>query len=173
MFSLGALHRYFYDRPGYDQMSDASTAPYTADVNNPLCCNANRTGERCWIPSVSQSLQEIGLPFLRGPRQTQWLPGLSLARLCLMHAASSPLTVCADVQRSCPTDEVSQCRLWVQRQPAGCHLCQRRPSAKDQDSPGRAAALAHCERSLEGERAGGDGWQRILISAMASGIKLS
>ncbi|CAK0786985.1 hypothetical protein CVIRNUC_010201 [Coccomyxa viridis] len=35
---------YFYDRPGYDQMSDASTAPYTADVNNPLCCNANRTG---------------------------------------------------------------------------------------------------------------------------------
>ena len=83
-------------------MSDAGTAPYTADVNNPLCCNASRTGERCWNPSVSSSLPDVGLPFLRGPRQTQWVPGLSLARLCFMQAASCPWIVCTDVQRSCP-----------------------------------------------------------------------
>ncbi|CAL5229192.1 g12472 [Coccomyxa viridis] len=34
----------YYDHPGYDQMSDARTAPYTADVENPLCCSFARTG---------------------------------------------------------------------------------------------------------------------------------
>ncbi len=27
-------------------MSDAGTAPYTADVDNPLCCDFARTGDR-------------------------------------------------------------------------------------------------------------------------------
>ena len=67
-------------------MSDAGTAPYTADVNNPLCCDAGRTGVRCWIHSVL--LPSIELPILVGPRQTQCLPGLRLARLCFMQAAS-------------------------------------------------------------------------------------
>lgn len=141
-------------------MSDAGTAPYTANVDNPLCCDFARTGDRPISLRPLYPLRILQKEIRHRSMQAHMPCGRQFHACHVSCQAKAIPSIClalswelliGTVCRECFTDVIWPCRLSFQRQPARCGLCEWGFATKDQNGTWGATPLAHSECCLEGE----------------------